>query len=75
MSVKAADYLNRKLVEAEAHRQLENCNGTVTAVEVASALFPLLIQYVGHVMEIDNQLRIADSQDEIPYLGVRFTLD
>lgn len=73
--VKVTDYLNRKIVEDTAAEALENGNTSVTTVEVAAKLFPRLVLYVGQVLEQDRKLRISDSQDDIPHLGLHFVED
>lgn len=66
-------YVSGAQVRKQAHDMLANQH-SVTAVDVAAALFPAFIDFVSATMEQDSALRFADSQDDVP-LGARFTLD
>lgn len=66
-------YVSEKKVK-DAARDMLDGGGTVTAVDVASTLFPALVEYVQLVLETNSEFRLADNQDHIP-LGIRFTLN
>jgi hypothetical protein len=65
-------FVNRTLVIETACRIMDDGNSAVTAMEVASRLFPQLVQYVGTVLIEQRKFRISDSQAEIPILGTYF---
>lgn len=73
--VKVTDFITRKMIHETATEMLENGNERVSAVDVASQLFPQLVAAVGAILEEDRTFRIADSQDDIPHTGVYFVQD
>jgi hypothetical protein len=74
-SVKISDYVDRETVLRRTHSMLEDGNKYVSAVEVASQLFPQLVEYVGAVLLEERKFRISDSQPEILILGTFFQED